>query len=293
MSIGDVEVTVDDKLVTIDDSEDTIDIYLREGIDQAHRPLVTFEYVEYFKKKMKFNEDVTSLINLLMSAPIESLSRILQEHDIVVPPASDENDENSSSDDADSSDNDQTLVDKEAATSNDDCDSRFDNHAGSLGGQHRRRAASAPADSDTEQGSRSSSAPMRRNHHSTPLRELIPSHQSRTESIIQRASAFRISDAATAPIQYHSESRAMAQFSLPIRTRILDNPIVETAGQVEIPFVAATHGITGGAEARGYHTSSTSRRRRSFRTRATQRPDDTTEMRTREIGFLGELFVSN
>ena len=303
MSIEDAVVMVDDKLVTIDDSEGAIHIYLREGMEQAHRPLVTFEYVEYFKNLMELDGKFTSLITLLMSAPIQSLTRILAEHDIIVPRASDNHHDASSSDDTDSSDHGQTLIGGDDTPSGGDYDSRSGNDVIGLEGYRQRGATSAPTgsttesttdgttDSDTDQGLRSSNSPIQRNRHPTPLRELIPSHQSRIESIIQRASAFRISDAnATVPIQHDSEPRVTTQSSLPMRTTTTGNSHTEVMDerQAETQVVPMTNPPSVRVE---NHNMSSSHRRRQIHTTGLQRPDDTNEIRTREIGFLGELFV--
>lgn len=255
MSLDNVEVTIDDELVTIEQSTDNIDIYLREGINESRRTEVAYELVEHFGKTTGFDEKFTALINLLMVAPINSLPRILDKHNIPLPEGSHANSDVGSREETPDSEDDKALAEEDNIHSDgsvDGHDSRVDESSGS---EDSNSAAIevTPTESgtgtDAEQRRLSSSiARAARRNHTAPLRELIPSHQIRSESIIRRASNFRLSDAEAAPpIQRHSESRAAPVPSpQPTRTRITGNSA-----------------------------------------------DGTRDIRACEIGYLGELFVNN
>lgn len=254
MSLDDVEVTIDDELITIEENTDNIDIYLREGIHESRRTEVAYELVEHFGKTIGFDEKFTALINLLMVAPINSLPGILDKHNIPLPEGSHANSDVGSREETPDSEDDKALAEEDNINSDgsdDGHDSRVDE---SSGREDSSRAAIevTPTESGTGTDAKqprlsSSIARAARRDHTAPLRELIPSHQIRSESIIRRANNFRPSDAeAASPIQHHSESRA-APLPSPLPTSTT---------------------ITGNSA------------------------DSTSEIRAREIGYLGELFVN-
>lgn len=305
MSLDGVDVTVDEELVTIEETADDIEIYLREGIHQSRQAEVAYELVNYFKETIGFEESITPLVGLLMNASITNLPGILDKHNITLPEGSrDDIDEDSSEETSDPED-DNSLAEEgntESDGNDDSRDSRGDNFS-SREDSPSDGTVFTPAESgtgtDAERSSRSSCAPraVHRNH-PTPLRDLIPSHQLRSEGIIERASNFRLSNAeAAAPIQHHSESRAAPlRFSLPIRTR----PTGSNADENEYssaPGISATGGsysrsLGVGYGARGGYSSPANRRVSSGATHG-GRADDPSEIRARGIGYLGELFVNN
>lgn len=298
MLLDDVEVTIDDELVTVedstDDSTDDINIYLREGIDQSRRTEVTYELVKYFKERIGFDEKSTALINLLMGAPINSLPGILDKHNVPLP-------EGSSEETPDPED--YTALDGEGNIHSDDSDDSHDSSGDDISGREESPSDGTdftPTESgtgtDSERRRRSScTTPAARPNHPTPLRDLIPSHQSRSEGVIRRASNFRLSDAeAAAPIQHHSESRAAPlRFSLPIRARTTGNHADgnENPSPPGVPATGGSYHRSLEAGDGGAYSSSTSRRESSGATPG-GRADDTGEIRARGIGYLGELFVN-
>lgn len=255
MSLDDVEVTIDDELVTIEENTDNIDIYLREGIHESRRTEVAYELVKHFGETIGFDEKFTALINLLMVAPINNLPGILDKHNIPLPEGSHANSDVGSREETPDSEDDKALAEEDnihSDGSDDGNDSRVDESSS------REDSSSAaievtPTESGTgteaEQRRRPSSiARAARRDHPASLREMIPSHQIRSESIIRRAKRFRPSDAeAASPIQHYSESRA-----------------------APVPSPQPTRTRTTGNSA-----------------------DGMSDIRACEIGYLGELFVNN
>lgn len=303
MSLGDVKVTIDDELVTIDDSTDDINIYLREGIHQSRQIEVTYELVKYFKERIGFEETSTALINLLMGAPINSLPGILDKHNIPLSEGS-HDDAGVGSREETPDPEDYTILDGEGNIHSDDSDDSHDSRGDDISGREESPSDGThftPTESgtgtDSERRRRSScTTRAARRDHPTPLRDLIPSHQSRSESIIRRASNFRLSDAeAAAPIPYHSESRAAPlRFSLPIRTRTTENHADgnEYPSPPRVPATGRSYHRSSGAGDVGAYSSLTSRRESSGATPG-GRASDTSEIRARGIGYLGELFVND
>lgn len=304
MSLDGVEVTIDDELVTIEETTGDIDIYVREGIYQSRQAEVTYELVKYFKQTIRFDEKVTPLINLLMGASIESLPGILDKHNISRPEGSHDDIYEDSSEQTSDPEDDNSLAEEGTIQS--------DGHDGVRGsrGENVSGREDSPSDgtvftpvesgtgTDAEPSSRSYPPCAARRNHPIPLRDLIPSHQLRSEGIIQRASNFRLSNAeAAAPIQHHSESRAAApRFSLPIRTRPTGSNDDENEHSSS-PGRSTTGGsysrsLGVGYGARGGYPSSASRLVSSGATQGGM-ADATSEIRARGIGYLGELFVNN
>jgi hypothetical protein len=306
MSLDDVELTTDDELVTIEKGTDDMDIYLREGIQQSRRAEVVHELVNHFKETIGFDEKLTALIFLVLSVPIHSIPGILDKHNIPLPTGS--NDAGSSNE-TENLEDDKTLT-EEGGT-----------HSDSLLGSHNSRGGdtsrwedsstssgtlSTPstesgAGSDTERRGGSTLEPRATTHHTThptPLQESIPSHQPRSESIIQRASDFRLCNAeAAAPVQHRSDSGATpSRSALPIGSSAtginadqseLSSPSRALLGTAKsYPSSFGVGDGTGG----GYSSVLPSRESSSATTNC-GRVDDTSEIRAREIGFLGELFV--
>ena len=296
MSLHDVEVTIDNELVTVEESTDNTDIYLREGIRQNSRQAEAMhELVGYFKETVGFDEKFKSLINLLMIAPIDSLPVILDKHDIPLPEGFHDDS------DADSSEETHNLGDTETQAEEDETSS--DGPAGSRDssgddvsvreGSPRTSAGAlfTPSErgtnSEAKRRDRSSGThPAARGDDPIPLRELVPPHQLRSKSIIRSASEFRLSDAeAASPIQRHAESRAIPlHFSLPIRTRTAGIGANESESSSALG-VSATRVFPR-------LSYPTSRGESSGQTHSL-RVEDASEISSRGIGFLGELFVTN
>jgi hypothetical protein len=296
MSLHDVEVTIDDELVTVEESTDNTDIYLREDIRQKSRhPEAMHELVEYFKETMGFDEKVESLINLLMIAAFDSLPGILDKNDIPLPEGFHDDSDAGSSEETHNLGNNETLAEEDETNSEGPAGSR-DSSGDDVSVREGSPRTSVSAlftpsgrgtNSEAKRRDRSSGThPAARGDDPIPLRELIPSHQLRSKSIIQSASEFRLSDAeAAAPIQPQAESRATPpRFSLPIRTRTAGIDANESESSSAFGMSA-----TRVFPRLSYPTS----RRESSGQTHSLRVEDTNEIRARGIGFLGELFVTN
>ncbi|KXX82783.1 hypothetical protein MMYC01_200766 [Madurella mycetomatis] len=85
MSLSDIDVVVDDELITIQEQYGNINIYLRENMQESDRSAVNFVLIEYFQKELKIHGKNTNLANLLMSAPLSQLPKILEKNNISVP----------------------------------------------------------------------------------------------------------------------------------------------------------------------------------------------------------------
>lgn len=305
MLLDDIEVNIDDELVTIQESTDDIDIYLREGIHESRRTEVAYELVKHFEETIGFDEKSAVLVNLLMTAPINNLPGILDKHNIPLPEDSHDNSDVSSREETPDPEDDMAPAEEDNIQS-DGSDGSHDSRVNDFSGREDSSSAATeftPTESvtgtDTERRRRSSSiAHAARRNHPAPLQELIPSHQSRSECIIQRASNFRLSDAeAVSPIQHHSEPEAAPlSVSLPIRTRTTGNSAGENESSSP-PGMSATgksysRSLGVGGRGGGGYSSSTSRRE-LFAATYGGRADGTSETRARAIGYFGELFVNN
>lgn len=305
MSVDDVEVSTDDELVTILENTE-IDIYLREGIPKSRHTEVTYELVKHFKETIRFDEKLTALISLVMTAPIPSLPGILDKHDIPLPESSHDAVDVGSGEETPDPDDYQALDETGSVDR--------DGYGGSHGSQISRDSAVSgtegfPDDetvvtpmasgyTDAERWSSSShTSRTALRTHSTPLRDLMPSHQTRSDSTVQRARNFRLSSAEAAPpIQYHSGSTATPlSTSLPIRSRApgINRDETEYSQPSIMPATGASYrrssGVGGRAE---WESSSFTSRRESCGAQSGCGTDDTNEIRARGIGYLGELFVS-
>ncbi|RYP88497.1 hypothetical protein DL769_000264 [Monosporascus sp. CRB-8-3] len=215
--LGDVEVTNDNEVITIKDKEDTTDIYFREGIQESDQPAVKFELSKHFIREFDIDVKDTNLVNYVMDAPISQLPGIMEKHDISLPEDSD--DEGTDGEGFDSEDDDATVVDRTEEPSNGELNIELGGNDKSEGRYEKLQVTSKATDSDVESESFSSFAPTG-SPSPQSFRELIPTHQSRAQSIVRKASRFRMSDSLVAitPIQ-HYESEGVSHQSLPIRTR--------------------------------------------------------------------------
>ncbi|RYP37876.1 hypothetical protein DL767_002748 [Monosporascus sp. MG133] len=290
--LDDVEVTNDNEVIMIKKNEQTTDIYFREGIQESDQPAVNFELLEYFISEFDINVENTNLVNLLMSAPISRLPGIMDKHDISLPEDSDDegtDGEGTDGEGIDSEDDDATAVDRIEEPSNGELNVKLGENDEDGAGSDKLLVASNATDSDVESESFSSFPPPPP-HHSQSLRELIPSHQSRTQSIVRKASHFRMADSLVAitPIQ-HYQSEGVFRLSLPIRTR----NIHDGGGGRPSPAGPTSTATFRGSFSAGYNSEFSGSHSSGYQAppRARDAPVPTSDIRRREIGFLGELFV--
>lgn len=292
-----VEVSNDEQLITIKEDEGAINIYIREEISPFDQPRINFELLEYFSSLFKIDAKHTNLVNYLMGAPISELPAIMERYDLTIPEDSD----NGSSDDqsSDGEHNATTAAHRTAAQGG--ADLGIEPSPDSVGGGHfrelERRFRNLQISSEADDQDAALVTPPR-SPHLQPLQELIPSHLERTESIVQRASHFQMSESLVAmPPIHNPQSDVASSQSLPTRTR--DNPSggggLASPGR-PIPGVSVHETFTV------RHTTEVSRSHlRSYEVapspyQVPRRSQDGSlpmrDVRYREIGFLGELFVN-
>ncbi|RYO93890.1 hypothetical protein DL762_000845 [Monosporascus cannonballus] len=285
--LGDVKVTNDNEVIMIKETEEITDIYLREGIQESDQSAVNFELLKHFISEFEIDGEDANLANHLMSAPISRIPEIMEKHDIFSP--EDPDDEGTDSEGTDSEDDDTTAVDRTDEPSDDELNIELGEDDEDEGGYERLKVASKATDSDVESESFSTFAPTHP-HRPQSLRELIPSHQSRAESIVRKASHFRMSDSLVAitPIQHHRPEGAFRQ-SLLIRTRSAHDGGEGGSSPGWLTSTATSRGNLSDRYNSEFFDSDSSGYQASPRAR--DGPVPASEIRRREIGFLGELFV--
>lgn len=239
--------------MTVDERDDAIDIYLPLIIPELRRAELNYELEDLFARLLAIEDKQRRLSNLLTSAPLSQLTEILKRHDI--PPPS-------------------RISDGASSGSADTTDSEI-----------------SASFYDAREGS---------------MNELIPSHWSRTREVSQMANSLDISDCIVARSSANPQ-RVVAggpsgglALPLPVRTRGAQ-PVVGVAD------LEQANGTTRGDS-------------EPYRSRHFPRPSTTviagsstrwselscpsppskervrllpaTELRHREIGYHGELFVS-
>ena len=188
--IADVTVETDDELLAFDETGDEIRITLREDAS-PQQPKVAFELTHYFAEKAKVCLDLRDLAMLFMSTSVDELPSIAERLDVRVPEEEGEEDD----DDGDGSDSESTSCGRSLEQS-----SQSDGEDGTISHEstdrlsncnEERRALSADKALDSRHSSLSISS---YGGQGRLLRELIPSHQRRSETVIQRAKNFRLAD---------------------------------------------------------------------------------------------------
>lgn len=288
--LGDVEVVDDHELITIKENDEAINIYFREDIQEFDQPTVNYELVDYFISELGISVKEGNLVSLLMSAPINQLPEIMEKHDISLPEGSD-------SEDTDREDEDVEAVDQHEEPPDGEPNLRMvEDDKDRRGYEMNKTASNAAGSGATSDGF--SSFPPTHLRHLQPLRELIPSHQSMTERIIKNASRFIMSDALVArtPIQ-RSKLEGLYGLSLPIRTKTTRDSEGERSSVTPLTSTPISHGRSiyePRTEITESHFSNHQIPRLSpglsppgTRTK----PVPARDIRYREIGFLGELFV--
>lgn len=283
--LDDVEVTNDDQLITIEEDGEATNIYIRGDICTSDQPSVNFELLQHFSSLFKIDAKHANLVNLLMSAPIPKLSEIMEQHDLLLP--EDSVNENAVDDDRDNEPNAMTMVCRTATQSV--TNRSFEPTQHSRGGGRvtdlERRFGnlelSSEADDHDAAFEASSSSP-----NLLSLHELIPSHQERIERVSQRASHFRVSDSfvAEAPIR-SLRPEGISHQSLPTPTG--DN---HSGGEGLHEDFTERHTTVF---SRSYLRSHEPPPPLSQAPRGSNDGDEAMKnIRYREIGFLGELFVT-
>lgn len=289
-----IEVDEDNELITVQENQNITDIYFREKILECQQPMVNFKLAEYFSSQFEIKFEDANFLTLLLSAPMSQLPAIMEDYNGFL---SDEHDNGESGSEATTGEEGPTPVERSE-------DRRGDEDGIELGrsDEEERRDDQLDVASESTDRQAECESPSVFTHASTQypqsLRELVPSHKSRTESVVRRANHFRMSDSLVArtPTQPRRTGGGF-RHSLPIRTgnNHYGYDYRSSAGQetsaasfpgnhrhrnISDPFV----GSAGG------DISPPSSPVRSP-ARAGARPVPVREVRHREIGFQGEDFV--
>ncbi|KAM0085838.1 hypothetical protein ACKRZS_001820 [Fusarium odoratissimum] len=283
--LGDIEISDEDKLITIRDDGEVKNIYIREDIAMAEQFQVDLELLEHFIRLLNVGAEHTMLVTLLLKEPIAQLSVILERYNIEIPDSSDNGDNgNQESDgkDQESTSEDQatTTIHPTTAYSVEDSDKEESMESGSesqfldLAREFGNLRVSSAASGDDKNFITPASSPRLIQRH-----EVIPSHNSTSQGIIQRPVVFHADETPVA-----RAPRSTAQFG-GILDQHLSTPTAEDpsgVGDLSLPRYSPI-------ETPFYQNllSSNGPRPAQNSPRAFESPSN----RYREIGFLGERFV--
>ncbi|RKK68400.1 hypothetical protein BFJ69_g13644 [Fusarium oxysporum] len=270
--------------ITVDDGE-VKNIYIREDIAMAEQFQVDLELLEHFIRLLNVGAEHTMLVTLLLKESIAQLSVILERYNIEIPDSSDNGDNgNQESDgkDQESTSEDQatTTIHPTTAYSVEDNDKEESMESGSesqfidLAREFGNLRVSSAASGDDKNFITPASSPRLIQRH-----EVIPSHNSTSQGIIQRPVVFHADETPVA-----RAPRSTAQFG-GILGQHLSTPTAEDpsgVGDLSLPRYSPI-------ETPFYQNplSSNGPRPAQNSPRAFESPSN----RYREIGFLGERFV--
>lgn len=189
-----VAEVVTDKLVTIREMEDAIDVFFRDEISESEKPLVATELTMYFSRVMDIDPDEHILASLVMTAPISRLHVIINSHERYLP------EDHDGPDNASRDTPDQALSSGHPSqpVSTEDYGEHGENHNDREGTEQLNQEIES-AGSQSEDDETLSSAPFNPGmDHGQTLRDLVPSHQATVERIAQIASEFAITQSLVA-----------------------------------------------------------------------------------------------
>ncbi|KAK6842238.1 hypothetical protein PG987_003098 [Apiospora arundinis] len=279
-----IEGRQEEDLVLIEESGEFTSIYFRMGIATSHHEVI-FKLVEYFSSLFDIRGEDTNLVNLLMTAPIGHLPTLMEKNGRFLRIPEDEKEEDTT-DEAES----MFCSENEGGSHEDDRSGEEQEGDGSEEVEDEQIEVASmpphgqrlPVPTDEE--------PLQ------TLQELIPSHQSRAEMIAQVASNFHISNALT--IKHAPRAVGVGPNSiqsLAIRTRgssPFSHQTSPAATSATLHQGARDHENTARLHpgVSNIHQATSPSVRRS-RPRTEDRVMPVGELRFREIGFLGELFI--
>ncbi|KAI3575020.1 hypothetical protein IWW34DRAFT_883376 [Fusarium oxysporum f. sp. albedinis] len=272
--LGDIEISDEDKLITIRDDGEVKNIYIREDIAMAEQFQVDLELLKYFSSLLDLGAEHTQLVTLLLKEPIAQLSVILERYNIEIPDnldngdtgnqESDGEDQESNSEDQESNYEDKamTIIHPTTDYSVNDSDREEMMESGNeswlidLAREFGNLRISPAAGGNDETFTTPESSPRLIQRH-----EVTPSHNSRSQGIIQGPAVFHADETPVAKTPRKDPSSG-GDLSLP------RYPPIET------PFYQSIISSNGPRPAQNSP-------------RAFESPSN----RYREIGFLGERFV--
>ncbi|KAI7769473.1 hypothetical protein LZL87_011357 [Fusarium oxysporum] len=266
--LGDIEISDEDELITIRDDGEVTNIYIREDIAMAKQFQVDLELLEHFSSLLDLDAEHTKLVTLLLKEPIVQLSGILERYNIEVPDNLDNGDtgnQESDGEDQESTREDQatTIIHPTTAYSVNDSDreetmesgneSQFIDLAREFG---KLRISPTAAGGNDENFTTPESSPRLIQRH-----EVIPSHNPRSQGIIQ------------GPAVFHADETPVARAPRKDPSSGGDLSLLRYS-PIETPFYQNLPGLNGPRPAQNSP-------------RAFEVPSN----RYREIGFLGEHSV--
>ncbi|KAL5596300.1 hypothetical protein FOVSG1_009989 [Fusarium oxysporum f. sp. vasinfectum] len=290
--LGDIEISNEDKLITIRDDGEVTNIYIREHIVMAEQFKVDLELLEYFTSLLDVDAEHTKLVTLLLKEPIVQLSGILERYNIEVPDnldngdtgnqESDGEDQESNSEDQESNYEDKamTIIHPTTDYSVNDSDREEMMESGNeswlidLAREFGNLRISPAAGGNDETFTTPESSPRLIQRH-----EVTPSHNSRSQRIVQGPAVFHADETPVA-----KTPRSTAQFGAILDYRLLTQTAEDpsSGGDLSLPRYSPI-------ETPFYQSilSSNGPRPAQNSPRAFESPSN----RYREIGFLGERFV--
>jgi hypothetical protein len=218
--LGDIEISDEDKLITIRDDGEVKNIYIREDIAMAEQFQVDLELLKYFSSLLDLGAEHTQLVTLLLKEPIAQLSVILERYNIEIPDnldngdtgnqESDGEDQESNSEDQESNYEDKamTIIHPTTDYSVNDSDREEMMESGNeswlidLAREFGNLRISPAAGGNDETFTTPESSPRLIQRH-----EVTPSHNSRSQGIIQGPAVFHADETPVA-----KTPRSTAQF---------------------------------------------------------------------------------
>lgn len=259
--LGAIVVEEDNELITFQEESTLTNMYFRANIPQAKQAEVNYKLTEFFFKQYNVKSDDMNLFNLLLGAPRDELDRIMATHNRFLPDRENINDQGAfgfrNPDRMDV-----IVIEDDASEQRDDELSIITREQANTLGQPARIPAPNPF---------TPLVPSIQVQYS--LRELIPSFQLRAQSIARSAGNFRISRRPITRGSAHARSRneRLRQIPQPVHRPPVPIPPLPTAPQLPQSFVEISNSYDPPAELTLDSTDQ--------------------QIRTREIGFLGEAFV--
>ncbi|RKL19789.1 hypothetical protein BFJ68_g3268 [Fusarium oxysporum] len=266
--LGDIEISDEDKLITIRDDGEVKNIYIREDIAMAEQFQVDLELLKYFSSLLDLGAEHTQLVTLLLKEPIAQLSVILERYNIEIPDNLDNGDtgnQESDGEDQESNYEDKamTIIHPTTDYSVNDSDREEMMESGNeswlidLARELGNLRISPAAGGNDETFTTPESSPRLIQRH-----EVTPSHNSRSQGIVQGPAVFHADETPVAKTPRTEDPSSGGDLSLP------------RYSPIETPFYQSIISSNGPRPAQNSP-------------RAFESPSN----RYREIGFLGERFV--
>lgn len=236
--LGSIKVERNDALVTFDEKSDSTDVYFRTVVPEQKREEATFTLADFFSRRYNVVFEDNNLLNHLLRAPVDGLADIMLNNNRFLPEERHHHQESTE---------DCELVEM-------DVDS-----------------ADVSEKQESEHIHRPSNPPSTPTHYS--LRELVPSIDSRSQTVVRSAWNFRISkrfnQVGAAQVRARKERLQPSLFAMKSSISTMPATPIQEGFQDSTVFTRERPGSPP-----------------ELTVRSTAH-----QVRTREIGSLGELFV--